>query len=791
MKEILLTSSILILALVLLRAVFRRAIPQRVQYALWGLVLLRLLIPFSIPFGAQSLAAQAKPVLSAVENVGEIPVYTQELGTAPLDAYPGAVAFEPGEGFAPRDVPRTDPTLHPNYAVRSEDGSLLSLYKGIPLAELAKYAWFAGMAGMAVWFLYSNLRFARVLRRTRRLLSGKNRVYVSSAIASPCLFGLFRPAIYVTPEAARDKAKLRHVLIHERTHIRHLDPVWTLLRAVCLIVYFFDPLVWLAAYLSEIDGELACDEGALAVLGEDERSAYGETLLALAALRRVSPPMLTATSLISDKKQMRERITRIAEHRRPIAAALAAVRILAAVVGVVCFLGGQNPSEAVLDYYLSGKNPTYAAMDLRDFEPPQETNTLVVYEKPIAIVAKAIRLFQRKYPDVEIVYWPHVYAPNYEYDIPLSSELAPGEGPDFIWDWAYNLNDFDTIQNMESGVYTDLLPYFAWDESINLKDYNEGAMRFGMYKGHRYMVPLSFETNVWVTTQEILDEAGLKIEGGKQSFTRIMALLRAYKDAHPEQDVLLYDKWVSSFLWRFFPSSGAEIVDLEKGQVTIDTLRFRTIIDAYKDLFYQDDEDLLKNLWPLDYGLGLINRDALFYREGAAFDLLVMYSLLKSTQTPVLVNCPNYDGQVIGEPNLVAYIREGTPNQLNAWRLLKILLSEEIQADVTAFCYDLPVLRSAAKPLLTYLCTTYISRTKLTEYGLLAWADVTWADVTEEEIDAILDVVYEIDDCRLEPAVLMVSSCMRPYFEGKSSYQACLAALTDALTQKLNVLNGG
>ncbi len=785
MKEILLTSSILILALVLLRAVFRRAIPQRVQYALWGLVLLRLLIPFSIPFGAQSLAAQAKPVLSAVEDVGEIPVYTQELGTAPLDAYPGAVAFEPGESFTPRDVPRTDPTLHPNYAVRSEDGSLLSLYKGIPLAELAKYAWFAGMAGMAAWFLYSNLRFARVLRRTRRLLSGKNRVYVSSAIAAPCLFGLFRPAIYVTPEAARDKAQLRHVLIHEKTHIRHLDPVWTLLRAVCLIVYFFDPLVWLAAYLSEIDGELACDEGALAVLGEDERSAYGETLLALAAMRRVSPPMLASTSLTSDKRQMRERITRIVERRRPIAAALAAVRILAAILGVVCFLGGQNPSEAVLDYYLSGKNPTYAAMDLRDFEPPQETNTLVLYEKPIAIVAEAIRLFQRKYPDVEIVYWPHSYAPNYEYDIPLGSELAPGEGPDLIWDWAYRLDDFEHVQNMESGVYTDLMPYFAWDEEINLKDYNEGAMRFGMYKGHRYMVPLSFETEVWVTTQEILDEAGLKIGSGRQSFTRIMgtmALLHVYKAEHPELDALMYDEYAPRFLWRFFPSSGAELVDFETGQVTIDTMRLRTVIDAYKNLFYEDDEVLRKNLWAPDYGLGLTNREALFYREISLFLLLDLYSLLKTTQTPVLVNCPSFDGQVIGEPDLVAYIREGTPNQLNAWRFLKILLSEEIQADLGI---KLPVLRSAAKTHLAEICA-HVSGTEATKYGVL-----TWSEVTEEEIDAILDVIYEIDDCRLEPTVSIVYACMRPYLEGESSYKDCLTALTDALAQKMNELDGG
>ncbi|MBQ3879934.1 MAG: M56 family metallopeptidase, partial [Oscillospiraceae bacterium] len=174
------------------------------------------------------------------------------------------------------------------------------------------------------------------------------RVYVSDEITSPCLFGLFHPAIYVTPEAAADKTRLRHVLIHENTHKRHLDPLWSLLRAVCLIVWFFDPLVWLAAYVSRIDGELACDEGALAVLGEDERIAYGETLLVLVPVRRTPSPMLASTSMASGKKRMRDRITRIAEHKKPLVIALAAVLVLAAVIGAACFMGRSNRVDVEL-----------------------------------------------------------------------------------------------------------------------------------------------------------------------------------------------------------------------------------------------------------------------------------------------------------------------------------------------------------------------------------------------------------------------------------------------------------
>ncbi|MEI3363004.1 MAG: M56 family metallopeptidase [Oscillospiraceae bacterium] len=85
------------------------------------------------------------------------------------------------------------------------------------------------------------------------------------------------------------------MLAHEETHARHFDPLWSLLRVVCLAVYWFHPLVWAAAAASKTDCELACDEAVLARLNAEERIAYGRTLLALIPVRRgpsspCSPP---------------------------------------------------------------------------------------------------------------------------------------------------------------------------------------------------------------------------------------------------------------------------------------------------------------------------------------------------------------------------------------------------------------------------------------------------------------------------------------------------------------------
>ena len=144
-----------------------------------------------------------------------------------------------------------------------------------------------------------------------------------SGLPSPCLFGLFRPAIYLTPAALASPDSLRHVIAHETTHARHLDSLWSLLRCLCLTVYWFDPLVWAAALVSRTDCELACDEGALRRLGEAERIPYGRTLLALVPVRRTpADPLLSATTMTAGKRQLKDRITRIAENQQTVSAAL-------------------------------------------------------------------------------------------------------------------------------------------------------------------------------------------------------------------------------------------------------------------------------------------------------------------------------------------------------------------------------------------------------------------------------------------------------------------------------------
>lgn len=352
MKEILLTSSALILALLALRQLFRRTVSRRMQYALWLLVLVRLLVPVNVGTLAHNVLSAAAPVQAVVEERLDTPVLYVQDGTErrPAQLLPGKESQ--GEPLSP-------PSGAAQSAPADEYSIVTPTYRTVTLSEALTYVWYAGMAGVGAWFLFTNLRFARALRKARtpyRAEGCRYPVYLVSALPSPCLFGVLRPAVYLNEKALQSPDALRFVLAHEQTHARHLDPLWSLLRGLCLTVYWFDPLVWLAAVLSREDCELACDEGTLRALGADERTAYGKALLALVPVcDKPQNPLLGATTMTSGKRSLKERITRIAENRQAKAAAVFAAAALAALLCAVSFTGAPDTTpEVTQEWYDAG-----------------------------------------------------------------------------------------------------------------------------------------------------------------------------------------------------------------------------------------------------------------------------------------------------------------------------------------------------------------------------------------------------------------------------------------------------
>lgn len=338
MLEWIVSSGLLILVVLLLRAALGKRISAGLRYGLWAVVLLRLLVPIAF----FDLPVSALPSVKAPEAMREESIYVLPVESRPVEE--SDIRFtEEGE------VERFGDPGSFGYPRLEDEGRTVTRYaeKLSPL-ELLCWLWAAGASVMAVILLTANVRFALRLRRVRRPLEGMNApipVYAASGLPSPCLMGLFRPAVYVTEEAAADPVMLRHVLAHELTHYDHRDHLWSVLRGAALAVHWWDPLVWLAVVCSRRDGELACDEGALKRLGDGERVAYGETLLALVTAKARPADLLSfATTMTGGKRSLRERIQRIAvQPKRLVGAMLAAVAVLS--LAAVCAFGRAEAKE--------------------------------------------------------------------------------------------------------------------------------------------------------------------------------------------------------------------------------------------------------------------------------------------------------------------------------------------------------------------------------------------------------------------------------------------------------------
>lgn len=345
MIEVLITSSLLITAIALLRALLKDRVSARLIYALWLVAALRLMLPFSLFDSPVSVMNAPMPEIE-VPSVIYTDIFEQEPVTgnefvpvenrAPDAEAPSQVAAEPDAGSIAQAEPATPSVQQPKAEVDVE--------------SVLRLAWFVGACVMAAGIMIANGAMYFRLRGERRRIEGVSsplRVYMAYGLTSPCIFGLIRPSIYLTPAALESDERLDMVLLHEETHYRRGDHLWALLRCVLLCVYWFDPFVWLAVYLSRCDCELACDESCVKRLGSERRLDYGRALIELIDRRSRSGLLRTATTMSGGKRAVRERVKRIARAPKTRAAALVLILVLVGLVSACTFTGAEQPSPPI------------------------------------------------------------------------------------------------------------------------------------------------------------------------------------------------------------------------------------------------------------------------------------------------------------------------------------------------------------------------------------------------------------------------------------------------------------
>ena len=319
------SASWLVLVVLALRLVLKRA-PKWVNVLLWGMVALRLMLPFSIE-SALSLIPSAETLSPEVVRFDPAPTITS--GVEFID---NAVNPSLSESFAAAPLASVNPLYVWTY--------------------LAGWVWLIGLAAMLAYALVSYLRLRR---RVSASIPLRENIYVCDEVPSPFILGIVHPRIYLP--SALDEAQRGSVLSHERAHLARRDHWWKPLGFALLAVYWFNPLLWLAYTLLCRDIELACDERVLRGMDAGQVKDYSSALLACSVPRR----MLAACPLAFGEVGVGARVKNALRYKKP-AFWVVAASVAVCVVVAVCFL--TNPERATMKWAKSLRVEDVARIEL-------------------------------------------------------------------------------------------------------------------------------------------------------------------------------------------------------------------------------------------------------------------------------------------------------------------------------------------------------------------------------------------------------------------------------------------
>ena len=308
-----LTGSVVILA-VLLARLFLRKTPGVFSYALWAVVLIRLLCPvsFSLPVSFLGLLQNEPAREGRMEYIAEDIGYMEK----PQIALPA-----PGlSGMVNDALPLADRTASVNP---------MQIY-----LIIGAYIWLLGMMSMAV---YSVISLVQLQRRLREAVFEKENIYRIKGGGSPFVCGLFRPRIYLPEKMTEEEEK--YILLHEQIHIKRGDAVSRLLAYLALCLHWFNPLVWAAFAFSGRDMEMSCDEAVIRRLGSGVKKEYSASLLNVAAGRRIVKGIFLAFG----ESDTGSRIKNILRYRKPAALFAGGAALVSTALAVMLLA---NPARA-------------------------------------------------------------------------------------------------------------------------------------------------------------------------------------------------------------------------------------------------------------------------------------------------------------------------------------------------------------------------------------------------------------------------------------------------------------
>ena len=343
------SASWLVLAVLVLRLVSKRS-PKWMNVLLWGIVALRLVLPFSVE-SALSLIPSAETVSPAVVQFDPAPTITS--GVSVID---NAVNPSLSEHFAA--VPTA--SVNPLYV----------------WTEIAGWVWLIGLGAM---LLYALVSYLRLRRRVSVSLPIQDHIYLCDAISSPFILGVVKPRIYLP--SGLDEVQRQNVLAHEQAHLARRDHWWKPLGFALLAVYWFNPVLWLAYTLLCRDIELACDERVIRTMDESAVKTYSTVLLACSMPRKA----VITCPLAFGEVGVKERVQNALHYKKP-AFWVVAASVAVCVVVAVCFLTNP-PTDTDAAGLVGFHREQVTCADVTDENGAQPSNVQLTAEETDAVYA--------------------------------------------------------------------------------------------------------------------------------------------------------------------------------------------------------------------------------------------------------------------------------------------------------------------------------------------------------------------------------------------------------------------
>lgn len=460
----------MVLVVITVRFLFNR-IPKSLICFLWMLVGVRLLCPFSIE-SAFSPIRLPRDVREEADPHGN-----QDMS----ELIEEGVETKAGLGGAGEESKESD------LADRQEGTAAAQakeLNAGERMLKVGMAVWCIGVFAMTGFFIYSWYDLRQRIRMAVPKYWNDIKVYQCDEIATPFLFGIVHPKIYIP--ADMDEVYLPYIIKHEYAHMRRKDHLIKIIAFLLLAVHWFNPCIWIAYKLLCRDIELACDERAVRDMTNDARKEYMAALLNCSVAGRA----VGACPVAFGEAGIKERVKNVMNYRKPTMIIVILGAVICAAI-LLCFMTTRKSEAAEVGDGIDMTEPTeneeaeVSGKEDAAQEPLSEAKIEDEDENTVNI-AESVETWAKAFCNRDGQTIGGMLSDEYvhrERDVELS---APEDGYNFGWSSPWPWDETADVHILETTEDHAEILYYAWTSDPHVTAWRE-SLSYHVEEGACYI----------------------------------------------------------------------------------------------------------------------------------------------------------------------------------------------------------------------------------------------------------------------------------------------------------------